>query len=77
MADSNKEIQNPQAFPLIHNGAEYEPKRNDGMTLRDYFAAKALTPLGAAYGYGGKNNAEYHANYAYEIADAMLKQRIK
>ena len=46
-----------------------------GMSLRDYFAAKALpTILGA----GGVIDAEYfleNAKLAYEQADAMLEAR--
>lgn len=41
-----------------------------GMTLRDYFAAKAMQ--GLIPGYGG---AEVAALAAYRIADAMLKAR--
>lgn len=39
-----------------------------GMTLRDYFAAKALAacPL---------HQIEYKADWAYRMADAMLKAR--
>ena len=52
-----------QAFP--------NPHRTDmtGMTLRDYFAAKAMlrTSVGSSY--------EQLAKTAYEIADAMLKAR--
>ena len=52
-----------QAFP--------NPHRTDmtGMTLRDYFAAKAMlrTSVGSSY--------EQLAKNAYEIADAMLKAR--
>ena len=41
----------------------------DGMTLRDYFAAKAMlrTSVGSSY--------EQLAKNAYEIADAMMKAR--
>lgn len=46
----------------------------NGMTLRDYFAAKAmhasmsLDPANAA-------SSEDHARWAYEMADAMLRAR--
>jgi hypothetical protein len=47
------------------------PHRTDmtGMTLRDYFAARAMlrTSVGSSY--------ENLAKTAYEIADAMLKAR--
>jgi len=46
-----------------------------GMTLRDYFAAKALPlMLQANVGKWGKNY-EIYANRAYEFADAMMKAR--
>jgi hypothetical protein len=40
-----------------------------GMTLRDYFAAKAINEV------GWYNNINQSAIMAYEIADAMLKAR--
>ena len=42
-----------------------------GMTLRDYFAAKAMQGLCA----NGNRNAQDIARAAYIIADAMLKAR--
>jgi hypothetical protein len=45
-----------------------------GMTLRDYFAAKVIT--GLANNVSPGSQAEL-AKRAYEIADAMLKQREK
>ena len=43
-----------------------------GMTLRDYFAAQAMQGMIAA-----AENYQTHelAQYAYEVADAMLKAR--
>ena len=48
-----------------------------GMTLRDYFAAKAMqTFLQTINGVVGCNRYEYRiAENAYEIADAMLRAR--
>jgi hypothetical protein len=40
----------------------------EGMTLRDYFAAKALVGLDVA-------DEERAAKWCYQIADAMLKAR--
>ena len=50
-----------------------QPK--EGMTLRDYFAGKALQ--GMLAGYGGDSNAtiDEYASDAYRYADAMLKAR--
>lgn len=53
---------------------DFTEPRNAGMTLRDYFAAKAmhasmsLDPANAA-------SSGEHARWAYEMADAMLKER--
>ena len=56
------------AFPVAYGGGRIE-----GMTLRDYFAAKAM-----------QANRARHSSYeswvdlakdAYELADAMLKAR--
>ena len=42
----------------------------DGMTLRDYFAAKAMQTLAEKYSHEGDVSRN-----AYKIADAMLKAR--
>lgn len=60
------------AFPTVMIG-----EREGGMTLRDYFAAKAMqTFLQTNSGVIGCNQYEYRiAEDAYDIADAMLKVR--
>jgi hypothetical protein len=61
------------AFPT-----ETEFTYRDGMTLRDYFAAKAMAIMWDAYdkGYCGLNDKyETIADGAYLMADAMLKAR--
>jgi len=45
----------------------------EGMTLRDYFAAKAMQGFAANLGPGA--TFETRANNAYQWADAMLKAR--
>jgi hypothetical protein len=59
------------AFPtmLYEHGGE-----SDGMTLRDYFAAKAMQGLLAST---KTNSAQVIAKDAYIIADAMLAERNK
>lgn len=50
----------------------------DGMTLRDYFAAQAVSQIIATCANDtthGMSKADYFAGRAYEIADAMLKAR--
>jgi hypothetical protein len=46
------------------------------MTLRDYFAAKAMQGMLAENGGGAVTNDEIAA-WAYHLADAMLKARNK
>ena len=50
-----------------------------GMTLRDYFAAKAMRGTMAAMDSGERNYTlpETIAKNAYELADAMLAARVK
>jgi hypothetical protein len=56
------------AFPLDTDCCDV------GMTLRDYFAAKAMQA--DLVGYDGEMWARV-AKQAYEMADAMLKERAK
>ena len=62
MENKNKE----NAFPALHLNA------HQGMTLRDYFAAKVITGAWQTISPGSQSEL---AKRAYEIADAMLKQR--
>ena len=50
-----------------------------GMTLRDYFAAKALTMVSAGNEHTDMVGWDYRhfAEYAYRMADAMLVERAK
>ncbi len=60
------------AFPIVHpdgQGVQYY-----GMSLRDYFAAKAMQGRLAVPGYV---DVEQGAAMAYRMADAMLKERAK
>ncbi len=50
----------------------------DGMTLRDYFAAKAMTAMLDLCKHDAHEGAEYTdyiAGVSYRMADAMLKAR--
>ena len=57
---------NPSAFPYVCD-ADFE--YGTGMTLRDYFAAKAMQALMPT------NYIDSNAKVAYQMADAMLKAR--
>jgi hypothetical protein len=61
------------AFPWCGDLNEC-PAINLGMTLRDYFAAKALP---ASIQFCERERWEWAAERAYRIADAMLKERAK
>ena len=68
--NKEKQMNNPPAFPTNQYANGISPSGFDtGMTLRDYFAAKAMlrTSVGSSY--------EQLAKTAYEIADAMLCAR--
>ena len=52
------------AFP-----SEYLLPRNQGMTLRDYFAAKAMQKI------MGTADMDFCCEIAYRWADAMMKAR--
>jgi hypothetical protein len=67
------------AFP--HTQPPYDVSEDEcgthhaGMSLRDYFAAKALPALIEQNGLGECYSPAYSAKEAYEYADAMLKAR--
>lgn len=64
---------NRPAFPAMH----YDLADNEhGLTMRDYFAAKAMQGLLAQF-QGCANGCDpvHHAKWAYEMSDAMLKAR--
>ena len=71
-----------QAFPLGANEyGGHGPQA--GMTLRDYFAAKAMQSMllssrdgGWNVGIGGRDNGHI-AEIGYALADAMLSERAK
>lgn len=67
------------AFPLGAN--EYGGHGSEfGMSLRDYFAAKAMQSifaLGDSYDYGVNPPIDELPRHAYAIADAMLRERAK
>jgi hypothetical protein len=64
-------MNNPPAFPLASNWLG-ELRHLNGMTLRDYFAAKAMQAMEERNANGTNHS---RAIRAYQIADAMLKAR--
>lgn len=63
-------IMNQPAFPLHNHGAQTLGMHLSGMTLRDYFAAKAMQEFCKEF-----DDDAHIAKVAYKIADAMLKAR--
>ena len=60
------------AFPAMH----FDLGDNEhGMTLRDYFAAKALAGICANPANTALKSAGQFAQAAYNVADAMLEAR--
>jgi hypothetical protein len=70
-------------IPLQENAAWcFEQRGGDefGMTLRDYFAAKALAALivgghSASFGTNPGSDNKTYAEVSYSLADAMLEAR--
>lgn len=60
------------AFPFIDSAS---PLEHPGMTLRDYFAAKAMQGL-LACPLQPQSGEDMYAKDAYAMADAMLKARV-
>lgn len=78
----------PQAFPKTgyfneSGSACYDSADSDGMTLRDYFAAKAMAALMPIYWetqeeyQSAKEMVKCQVESAYAYADAMILQRGK
>lgn len=69
-------VENNGDEPFSANGVEVEPGyfvQFRGMTLRDYFAAKAMQGLLSSP--TDPSSAKAAAEWSYEMADAMLAAR--
>ena len=64
----------PKSFPAFPCTDSANPDDYPGMTLRDYFAAKAMQALIAGESQGEWEDAQA-AQSAYRMADAMLAAR--
>lgn len=74
MEDKEKTTRNQPAFPSTDCETFGEP----GMTLRDYFATKAMPHLIKTDEYESWSlSYEQIASFSYLMADAMLKERLK
>jgi hypothetical protein len=69
-----KKVYNEYAFPLRGTQTDEDlEQRINGMTLRDYFAAAALSNEYTAN--DGSAMPSDIAKWAYQVADAMLRYR--
>jgi len=67
--EENKKLE--YAFPLT-DGHTF---LNDGMTLRDYFASKAIQGYMTGRDFQNIRTLDDISKASYNLADAMLKQR--
>jgi hypothetical protein len=63
-------MNNPPAFP-----SGYDVPENPGMSLRDYFAARAMQALLSDSDWRQDMDIKDTALAAYKTADAMMKER--
>ena len=63
-------MKHESAFPI--SGSQY--RHTEGMSLRDYFAAKAMQAI-VSRGIVNEVPLEIYATNAYKMSDAMLKAR--
>jgi hypothetical protein len=68
---------NTPAFPLHNHGAQTLGMHLSGMTLRDYFAAKAMQGMFEYWDENPHLEFEHIADCSYDMADAMMKARNK
>jgi len=68
---------NENTFAFPHEITHLQKPLTAGMTLRDYFAAKAMQGLFASDTSDWNQEGEWgeRARTAYEMADAMMKAR--
>ncbi len=68
-------MKNESAFPIQSVYIEDQDTNSRGMTLRDYFASKAMQGMFASGNLPQSVQDDELAFAAYEMADAMLKAR--
>jgi len=66
---------NEPAFPRTGNEKMMHDHSQDGMTLRDYFAARALQGMVGNSSKVNNKFVEAISYWSFQFADAMMKQR--
>lgn len=76
MSNKKQKTDNPQAFPQaqFRGDEQVDTAEHGGMTLRDYFAAKAMQSLLSDHEVNSSTR-ENISEFAYKYADAMLEER--
>jgi hypothetical protein len=79
--ENSKKVNNPPAFALYcHQTESHDEFIQKGMTLLDYFAAKAIPSLIEIHYANGNmisKDASFISERAYQVAASMLKEREK
>jgi hypothetical protein len=70
-----KEMSEEKAFPRADGRFDSSQKNEQGMTLRDYFAAKAMQALLSDSDWRQDMDFKDTAIAAYRQADVMMKER--
>ena len=68
------------AFPVsevMNRNGDVTQYPSGGMTLRDYFAAKAMQAYLASYSSSVPPSLDEMSAFSYEVADIMLKARVE
>ena len=74
MTDNTIAVDYPQpAFPSEGYAMDGTPLNESGMSLRDYFAAKAMQRQLSSYDWNATH--EDVAKWSYKMADAMMEAR--
>ena len=68
-------MNNIPAFPLHNHGTQTLGMHFTGMTLRDYFAAKAMQAIIGREDNRFTTTLEFVGGKSYQYADAMMKAR--
>jgi hypothetical protein len=68
-------MDNTPAFPLHNHGTQTLGMHFTGMTLRDYFAAKAMQAIIGRNDNRFTTTLEFVGGKSYQYADAMMKER--
>ena len=68
-------VTKPDGGPAFPTGHDLTRREGDGMSLRDYFAGKAMAACLATE--SRHEGTSVIARFAYQIADAMLDERAR